>query len=85
MQDAAACVPAALLQLGSRAAAANLLAGCLPEQPPLCAPLAAAAALLCSCCLQETHSCYDRWLNPLLFNFGYHVEHHDFNNIPWTR
>lgn len=98
---------------------------------------------------QETHSCYDRLLNPLLFNFGYHVrgcwqrvavpfrpaawqrsppraaphrmactrlhppglrrrpsralapsrtrtthtprspspqvEHHDFNNIPWTR
>jgi sphingolipid delta-4 desaturase len=34
---------------------------------------------------QETHSCYDALLNPLLYNFGYHVEHHDFPNIPWTR
>jgi len=25
------------------------------------------------------------WLNLLLFNTGYHNEHHTFSNVPWTR
>ncbi|CAG8611625.1 29593_t:CDS:2 [Racocetra persica] len=33
---------------------------------------------------QETYSYYGR-LNKIFMNIGYHNEHHDFTNVPWTR
>lgn len=34
---------------------------------------------------QPTASIYSGFFNLLLFNLGYHCEHHDFFNIPWSR
>mmetsp|Transcript_81557 Transcript_81557/g.244653 ORF Transcript_81557/g.244653 Transcript_81557/m.244653 type:complete len:113 (+) Transcript_81557:1761-2099(+) len=34
---------------------------------------------------QPTTSTYSRWASFLSLNLNYHVEHHDFPNVPWSR
>ena len=59
--------------------------GCRPADPPLAAPVDAPSLTTCAPPPRLGLHRADGVLNWLTWNVGYHNEHHDFCNIPWSR